>query len=366
MKDIYEMINDIEIDESDFLEVKTNEVEKMRLKRNLKKAIKKDNKRKKSVVAASIACAMVITLSTCFPTYAKQIPVIGDIFKVFDNSVYENYKGSSNEINIMKESNGINITINDAIFDGTNITLTYTIESDKDLGENISLCDWVKIKGLEHSGNTISHNFIKVDNNTYIGQDNIYLFDLATEPAKNIDFTLDIKGVINQDNMSEVNGKWKFNINLEATEGKTIVVNRNVENEGVTATIDRVTINPMSTFIAYSQGIIKEVSDKYDSAIMDLEVKDDLGNIYKAEGHGYTGSTEFNLSSSVTIEKIKEGANKLIITPKVVLKDLGEVKYAEQETKDGLTGKTSVGLAETYDCKEVKEVLLEDIIVELN
>lgn len=367
MKDIYEMFNDIEIDENEFVEMEIDEVEKMKLKKRLKKSIRKNyNKKGKYVAVASIAFAMVITLGMSFPTYAKQIPIIGDVFSALENSIYKNYKESSNELNITKESNGINITVNDAVFDGTNITLTYTIESEKDLGESITLWNWVKMKGLEDSGSTTSHDFVKVDENTYIGQDNIHLFDLLKNPEKAIDFTLDIRGIINNDDMSEIKGKWKFDISLEATEGQTIVVNESVENEGITATINRLTINPMSTFIAYSQSVAKYVSDKYDSAIMELEVKDDLGNIYQVEGHGGTGDTELNFASSITIEKIKDGANKLIITPKVILKDLGEVKYTEQETKNGFTGESSVGLAETYDFVKIKELILDEIVIELN
>ena len=367
MKDIYEMINEIEIDESEFIEMEVDEVEVKRVKNSLRKNIKKSNKsRGKWIATASIASTVIITLGISFPTYAKQIPIIGNIFEALEDSIYKNYKENANEINVTKESNGISITVNDAIFDGTNITLTYTIESDKDLGETIRLWDWFKIKGYEHSGNTTSSSFIKIADNTYIGQENINIFDLAQNPRENIEFTLDIKGIINNDDMSEIKGKWKFDISLEAIKGETVVVNKSVENEGVTATIDRLTLNPMSTFIAFSQGVSKDVRQKYDGIMMELEVKDDLGNIYLSDAHGSTGDTDFNLYSSITIEKVKEGASHLIITPKVILKDLGEVRYVEQESKDGKTGETHMGLAETRDCEGFKEIILGDIVVDLN
>lgn len=365
MKDIYEMLNDIEIDENEFVEMEVDELERKRVKSKLKKSMKKSSSRGKGVAVASIAFALAITLGMSFPTYAKQIPIIGDIFKALGNSIYENYKDSASEINITKESNGINITINDAVFDGSNITLTYTIESDKDLGEDIRLWDWIKIKGYEHSGGTSSYNFIKVKDNTYVGKENINMFDLAQNPGENIEFTLNIRGIVNNDDMSEIKGKWKFDIILDATKGDTIVVDKSVEKDGVVATIDRLIINPMSTFIAFSQNVSKEVRDKYDSAMMELEVKDDLGNIYSSDQHGSTGDFDLNLSSSTTIEKIKEGATQLIITPKVILKDLGEVKYVEQEAKDGFTGETHIGFAETYDCIGRKELILDDIVIDL-
>lgn len=367
MKDIYEMINDIKIDESEFVEMEADEVEVKRVKNYLRKNIKKSNKsRSKWIVAASIASTVIITLGISFPTYAKQIPVIGNIFEAFEDSIYKNYKESANEVNITKESNGVSITVNDAVFDGTNITLTYTVESEQDLGESIRLWDWIKIKGYEHSGGTIDPEFIKVADNTYVGQENINMFDLVKDPADYIEFTLDIRSIVNNDDMSEIKGKWKFDIALDAIKGETIVVNRRVQNKGVTATINRLTINPMSAFIVFSQSVSKEVREKYDSAFIELEVKDDFGNIYSSDGHGATGDKDLNLSSSITIEKIREEASKLIITPKVILKDLGEVRYVEQESKDGKTGEIHIGVAETYDCVEVKEIILDEIIVDLN
>ena len=367
MKDIYEMINDIEIDESEFIEMEVDELEARRVKNSLKKNIKKNSKHKgKWVAAAGIASAVVLTLGIASPTYAKHIPIIGNIFEALDNSIYKNYKENANEINVTKESNGVGITVNDAIFDGTNITLTYTIESDKDLGETIRLLDMVKIKRYEHSGSTTSSNFIKVADNTYVGQSNINIFDLAKNHSEYIELTLDINGIVSNDDMSEIKGKWKFDISLEATKGENIVTNKSVEKEGITLNIDRLTLNPMSTFLSFSQSVSKEISDKYDSVIIDLVVKDDLGNLYSVDEHGSTGDSEFNLSSSITIEKVKEGAGKLIITPKAILKDLGEVKYVEQEAKDNKTGKTHIGLAETYDCVELKEIVLDDIVIDLN
>lgn len=367
MKDIYELFNNIDIDENEFVEMETNEIESIKLKKSLKKSINmRKNKKGKYALVASIAFITTLILGVSFPTYAKQIPIIGNVFAALEDSIYKNYKESANELNITKESNGINITVNDAVFDGTNITLTYTIESDRDLGEDIRLWNYMKLNGLEHSGSTTSNKFVKISENTYMGQENISLFDLFKKPKDSIDFTLDIRGIIDSDNQTETKGKWKFDISLDATKGDTILVNKSVENQGVTATIDRVTINPMSVFIAYSQNVSKNVTDKYDDAMMDLEVRDDLGNIYQIEGHGSTGDTEMNLLSSMTIEKLKGGAKKLIITPKVILKDLDDVKYQDQQIKNGNTEEISTELAETYDCIEVKEIILEDIIIELN
>src|SRR4051812_37553849 len=153
MKDIYEFFNDIAIDENECEEMEVSEIEKTRVKKALKKTIhekKKWRNVKKNVVAASIiVCISATTFGLTFPAYAKNIPVIDDIFRFFDHDgsgliysgkenisgndgtqkketgLYYEYKKFSNEINMTKESNGIKFTVNDAIFDGKTVTLTY-------------------------------------------------------------------------------------------------------------------------------------------------------------------------------------------------------------------------------------------------
>ena len=44
MKDIYELFNDINIDENEFEEIEVSEIEKNRVKSNLKISINKNNK----------------------------------------------------------------------------------------------------------------------------------------------------------------------------------------------------------------------------------------------------------------------------------------------------------------------------------
>ena len=181
MKDIYELLNDLNIDENEFEEMEVNDLEKANIKRSLKNAIKQKKKRsswKKSVAAASIIAGLSVTTFVTYPAYAGNIPVIDDIFRFFDNGktdkensqnkepgLYYDYKKFSNEINMTKESNGTKITINDAVFDGKTLTLTYTIESEQDLGNaGITM---PKITGMKATGGT--GNTSKLDANKYVG-----------------------------------------------------------------------------------------------------------------------------------------------------------------------------------------------------
>lgn len=66
-----------------------------------------------------------------------------------------------------KESNGIKVTVNDAVFDEKTVSLTYSIESNQDLGQNPSTFDFLKIK--ESDGVSGSNQIFKVDEGKYVG-----------------------------------------------------------------------------------------------------------------------------------------------------------------------------------------------------
>ena len=146
MKDIYELLNDMDIDETEFKEMEVTELEKAKVKRSLKKSISKKKKmkrwQKKCCVASIIFGLSAATIGFSFTASAKSIPLIGDIFSFLGNGktgLYDDYKDYSNEIGLTEESNGLTFTINDAIYDGKTVTITYTIESEEDLGMDHSI-----------------------------------------------------------------------------------------------------------------------------------------------------------------------------------------------------------------------------------
>lgn len=74
MKDIYELLNDVDIDESEFEEMEVSQIEKARTKKFLKKSIHKKNSGYKNIIKIA-GCGIIClgVLSTIFPTYANEI-----------------------------------------------------------------------------------------------------------------------------------------------------------------------------------------------------------------------------------------------------------------------------------------------------
>lgn len=329
---------------------------------------KMKNKWKKKVAAA--AATMVIgttAFSVAFPAYAKEIPVIGNIFSYLSenkNGSYMDYKEYSKSLDMTQEDKGIKITLNDAIYDGRTVMITYTIESEKDLGDSIYTKDDLSIEGYK-GGMTGSSGVHKVSENTYVGFTRMSI----DEPKDDLNVKLKFEGIndYNDHNGLDINGNWGFKFNLKKSDADIMMINKSTTKEGVNLNIEKITFTPMSTILYYSQQVSDEELNGYHSVDTEIvEVKDDLGNVYSGEGDGGHGTKNI-MNWTSTYEKIDENATKLIITPKaefnVLAKDGQRIigpsafkdKYMDKEVLEYLKEKGTMP----------KEVILDDIVIDL-
>lgn len=366
MKDIYELLNDIDIDEKELEEIEASEIEKEKVKRNVKQSIRTKKKMKswkKGVAAASILVGVsVAMLGIGFPTYAGGLPIVGDIFRFLDNGrtgLYENYKEFSTELNMTRESNGVKVTINDAVFDGRTITITYSIESDKDLGEKPNIFGYPQVMGFNGGGG--SSQVTKVGEKKYVG-----MTTMSSNSSKRLDVAnvwwnmeeieLDYKG-------NSIKGNWNFALSLKAMESKEVKVNGVSENELIKVNIDKMEVTPMSFIVFFNQEESKVLRSIWDSADVELEIKDDLGNKYAGEGNGGTSTVaEPHKSSwSATFQKLNKNATKLIVTPQVNLRVHTSENFGGVELINGIEKKIEVPNKEA----KKKDIVLDDIVIDL-
>ncbi|ARO59739.1 ECF-type sigma factor negative effector [Bacillus cereus] len=366
MKDIYELLNDIDIDEKELEEIEASEIEKEKVKRNVKQSIRTKKKMKswkKGVAAASILVGLsVATLGIGFPTYAGGLPIVGDIFRFLDNGrtgLYENYKEFSTELNMTRESNGVKVTINDAVFDGRTITITYSIESDKDLGEKQIYFGYPQVMGFNGGGG--SSQVTKVGEKKYVGMTTMSgnsskRLDVANVWWNMEEIELDYKG-------NSIKGNWNFALSLKAMESKEVKVNRVSENELIKVNIDKMEVTPMSFIVFSIRKNLKYLEVYGDSADVELEIKDDLGNKYAGEGNGGTSTVaEPHKSSwSSTFQKLNENATKLIVTPRVHLRVHTPENHGGVEYVNGKEKKIEVPKKEAKS----KDIVLDDIVIDL-
>ncbi|WP_141499886.1 DUF4179 domain-containing protein [Paenibacillus luteus] len=368
MKDVYELLNDMDIDEHEFVEMEVNELEKAKVKRALKESIVQKRKMRswKKPVAAAV---MVVGLSTAtlgltFPAYAVSLPVIGNIFKILDvgkAGVYDHYQEYSTEMNLTAESNGIKVIINNAIFDGETVALTYSIESNQDLGESPYLRGLLNMKGS--TGGAGGSKISKVDSSRYVGITTETGFFKGQKPDT-VNMKWQIDSIVIQENQEEIKGKWSFAFALEATEADTQVIGQSSEHDGVAVQIGELSVTPMSFIVHYDQLVSEEIRNKWHGVDVDIEVKDDLGNLYSGKGNGGTGDKEgYHTSWSKTFEKLDPNAAKLILTPQIRLYEYTSENYGSvEETKDG---PQSAAIPEKSGKGEEK-FKMEDIVIDLS
>ncbi|PEJ10827.1 DUF4179 domain-containing protein [Bacillus wiedmannii] len=366
MKDIYELLNDIDIDQKELEEIEASEIEKEKAKRNVKQSIRTKKKMKswkKGVAAASILVGLSFaTLGIGFPTYAGGLPLVGDIFRFLDNGrtgLYENYKEFSTELNMTRESNGVKVTINDAVFDGRTITITYSIESEKDLGEKPFPFGSPQVMGFNGGGG--SSDVTKVGEGKYVG-----MTTMSGHGSERLDVAnvwWDIEAINIYEEKKSIKGNWNFALTVKGMDSKEIKLQGISEKEGIKVNIDKMEVTPMSFIVFYNQEESKALRSIWDSADVELEIKDDLGNKYAGEGNGGTSTVaEPHKSSwSSTFQKLNENATKLIVTPRVHLRVHTPENHGGVEYVNGKEKKIEVPKKEAKS----KDIVLDDIVIDL-
>jgi hypothetical protein len=366
MKDVYELLNDIGIDEQEFVEMEVDDFEKAKVKRALKESINKKKKikgwKKNAAAAAVIVGLSAATFGMTFPAYAVSIPVIGDIFRFLDNGrsgLYEDYKQYSTELNMTQESNGIKITINDAIYDGKTVSLTFSIETDQELTDHPISHSFLDVKGSYGGGGGIQIS--KVEENKYVGlltSSNHFRKERDTVKIRWKIDSLAVKG-----SQEGIKGNWSFALSLDATERNTQVINQSVEHEGVVVNIGKIAVSPMSFIVYFDQVVSEEVRNKWHGVDVDIEIKDDLGNRYAGQGNGGSGDRDgYNMSWSKTFEKLDDNATKLILTPRInVYEHTSDNHGSVEMTRDG---QKEIPLS-IKSGKGREEYVADDIVIDL-
>lgn len=363
MKDLYKLLNELDMDETEFHEIEVSEEERIKVKQKLKQSIHR-KKPKRRVQRAAIAAAAALGLATAgyaFPSAASQIPVIGDIFSFLSKDqpgVYKEYKQYSEQLNMTETSNGISITINDAVYDGETVTVTYSVESEKNLGEHIHLFDFLSIKGSSGGGGTMKIE--QVDKQHYVGISTINSTEEIRGERVSVDWT--IESIVMEQEEKEIKGDWQFAFQVDAQESETTLINQSLHQQGIDVTIDKIKITPLSFIVYFSQKVDRRVAGRWHMVDVDLDIRDDLGNVYEGQSNGGSGLSDgFAMNWSKTFEKLDPNAKKLIVTPRVYMSDganSGGVELTDE-------GEKAIELPKK-EGKGSREFELDDIVVPLN
>jgi hypothetical protein len=338
VKKLFNHFNEIDINLHEFEEVEVSEFEKAQFKNNMRKQIKKNSYKKwtKGIAAACLAVGIGATslVGLSHTTFAQEIPIVNSILKLFSEKEYGTtlvgYDKFAEAENMTVESNGTTIKITETLLDSKKLFVSYSIETDEDLGPIALIDGSFTLNGEQNSLFHAEHDINKIAHNKYVGM-TTFILPLSHSIDEGT-FQFNIRELSNPENGKLVQGEWDFEIYAEATD--TIIQTVDVpksEKDDLNVEINKITYTPYSFIVNYKEGIHNDVlNEKYNVIYSELLLKDDLGNTYKSKfngGHGSSGVINY----MITFGQLHPDAKTLIFTPIFHFKNLDNI-YESIET----------------------------------
>ena len=286
----------------------------------LSDAFKKEKKQVKfsfKRIAKYIAAAGLISICTvssayvspAFANFVTQIPVIGYAFDYFisQEDYYLAYEEVSTDIGLMEKSNGIEINIEQAFFDGNTVTLSYVVRTKEDLDS------FPYFEDLPTNLGTGSLGGDYVKGVGYVGM--MTLSVPGKKETVNIDWSP--KAIVTD--KQTIKGNWNFKFSLNKLEGKQIAINEQVSQDGVTVKLIDAVKTEVNLTINYLQDVDASLAENWMAVEAELSAMDNLGNKYKVpydSGIGTEGGdSSEDLTWAATIHDLDPEATSITFYP---------------------------------------------------
>lgn len=282
-KDIYKILNDIDINIDEYEKEDFNDIEKKKLKNNFRKSINKRKSNKgKSIVAAALVVGVV---SIGFFGTGVGAEVLGKISESISTSIgiQKNLDNYNTVINKQITDNGITIQLNEVILDQVQkqLIISDTISSGKLLKEYESFDSdrsiYINNKKVRFtSGSGGSRNLDDYTTQTVYEYDLGYLDDIDLSGELDIKIAYS-KVMINHENSQR--GKWEFEFKANGDQLKIDTKEINLNNSFTLENGEKIILEKY-TSNALGQNIICKVENfnKKESYNIMLKGTDDLGN----------------------------------------------------------------------------------------
>lgn len=322
---------DMDIDQLELLDV--SDIEKARVKQHVFKKRNKAPMWRKIVAASVIFLGASTATGIAFPSLASQMPFMNHVIQYFNDEEqrYENFEAFSTEVGLAQTSNGLTVMIDNAVYDGTNVTVSFAIETEHDFGNemHISAPNWFNVTGATGSGG--SNRITKISDTRYVGLSTFTPHYKDGNYPKTIEVAWSPKAFYSISNDLEIEGDWSFDFSLDRIDGDLQLINETVENEDVKFTLKSVEFTDVSTVIAYEQVVSDELLKQWPAVTPVFRVTDDLGNVYMNEtgGGGKTTDDYKTFEGTTAFGSIHEDANQLIIQPV----EIGSLMYGQGHTE---------------------------------
>jgi len=283
--------------------------------------------RKLAVVAASIIIGISVFGYT-FPALAQHIPIIGGIFEREDLHGMQRFNSIGDLVGVVAisaESNGVTVTIEEAVFDGYSVYFTFAIDGIVADGRLAPVTSDFRmlVDGQEVEVDTELMVWVG-EEDTFVGTGIIRSMERLEEVSA-AEVTIYFTDFYAYDSewelYSAATGNWDFRFSVDVVEYERVVVDQSSSREGFELIIDEIVLTPVTTRL-YVSGVVptgESPATFGDTLGLAIEgrwgLRDDLGNTYRSVtgGGGEVRGRYFNMW--YTLEAIHPDASYLIVTP---------------------------------------------------
>lgn len=276
-----------------------------------------------AVVLLSVGMITSANLSPAFANVLTQIPIMGHAFEYFimQDDYYEAYEEISTNIGLSSTSNGVNMTIEQAFYDGNTITLGFVVHAGE---EEISLPTFENFPSVEgKSVGGLGYEGEYIDGVGFVG-----MMTISSVPRTDGKIHVAWKPKAIELNERTVKGDWKFDFTLEPIDGEYVLVNEQVQDEGVTVTLIDGIQTDVNFTINYTQKVDPSVLDRWSAVEAELFAIDDLGNEYEVPYNSGTGTLDGETSEdftwNATLHGLDPEATSLTFYPFAHLSNIGD------------------------------------------
>ncbi|ETP67064.1 hypothetical protein G159_18125 [Planococcus glaciei CHR43] len=326
MKEQYKDWFDLDIDQIELKPLSDNK------KKNIKAYVLANNKyEKKKFNMRHLATAAILGLSVvtasyfALPTVAGQIPFMQNVLTYFeDEELPGTYSDLATVVNQVQTSNGIDVMIENAVYDGTNVMITYAIQTELALGDDPIAEGWLDIKESSGFGGTGSID--KINDTTYVGLEKITPYFKKENPEE-IHVKWIPQAFTNNQTSEQIEGDWQFEFKLTQLATNLLPLGKTIQAEGIKLTMVSIERSEMAAVLQYEFDVEESILQEWPGVSIEMsEVKDNLGNVYEVNGNG--GVSYDNGASNetkATIYSLDERATSLTITPEIYYsKEMGK------------------------------------------
>lgn len=306
---------DLDIDEMEPKPLSTEQ------KRAIKKHVLSRDKLKKRFHVRYLAVAVIgvsiVTASFMTPAIANQFPVIQSILTYFeDEALPDTYADLSTVVNEVQTSNGIDVMIENAVYDGTSVMVTYAIQTEKELGDNPRSDGYLQVEQANAIGGTGSTK--KINDTTYVGVEKVTPHFEGNSPEEVL-IQWQPRSFVNYQTNTQYDGEWNFEFTLAQLPTDVQLLNQTMEQDGITIVMKSLEQSELAAVLEYEYYVEPSILQDWKFVSIEMvEVKDNLGNVYEMEGNGGVSYDDGTMGESrATIYSLDPNATSLTFTPQV-------------------------------------------------